>query len=441
MDIDMGIDMDIDDFSVAPIDEELLDFTQPQNDTTIMPIAASLPQDPELAAPVLEKVHLRGLDNLKSDDLKAYIKQNTNETFQRLEWIDDTSANIVYATAEEAMNSLKSLLASEQSLSSSPTATLLPAKAIAGFPDSQLMVRLAVAGDKKQPGAREKSRFYLMNPEFDRRDERSARDERNAPGRRRYRDREGDYRRNYDDRPSRRTRATPEFDASLYDDDEASLAKRASVERDSPPHRNVRRQPARQAGYRKELFPRKEDRNSGRLRSRSASPLRDDGGDTAMGDLLADNRAKRNREANSAANKRKAQVIKDTLKKSTAPHLELFPEKAVGDRHKSAFDDAADIFAEKLRTTAMDSGSDTRGKGSLESRITRVGDNQGIRIRGLASQPQKREFNIKGLAAAKSSEPKELFPTKTGMNAGKELFSNKADGRGGRRQRGGDLFL
>lgn len=387
-----------------------------------------------------EKVHIRGLDNLKSEDVKAYIRSNTTETFQRIEWIDDTSANIVYTTAEEALSVLQQLLVPEHNVSNYPAGTLLPAKAIDGFPDARLMIRTAMAGDRKQPGAREKSRFYLMNPEYDRKDERTAREERNIPGRRRYRDREGDYRRNYDDRPSRRTRDTPEFDASLYDDDAATLAKRASIERESPPHHNTRRQPARHAGYRKELFPRRDGRDSGRLRSRSASPLRDNDGDATMGDIMADNRAKRNREANSAANKRKAQVIKDTLRKSTAPHLELFPEKAVADRLKSVFDDTADAFASKVRIPALDGASDSRSRGSLDSRISRVGIDQGMKIRGLAAKQQpKTELRIKGLAA--DSQPKELFPTKAGVNAGKELFGNRSEGRGGRRQRTEDLFL
>lgn len=314
---------------------------------------------------------------------------------------------------------------------------MLPAKSFPGFPDTRLMVRLAVVGDRKQPGARERSRFYLLNPEHDRR-EHITRDDRGARGGRRggYRDRDGEYKRGYNERGSDRIRRdAPAFDESLYDDDEATLRRRASVERDNtPPSYTERSRPRGRGGRRdRELFPEKEGRNSGRLRDRSASPIRGDG-DITMDDLAADNRAKRDR-TDSGKNRMRAQIIKDRLSNSTTPHLELFPERATGTRRKSAFegDEAADLFAEKMRLPSMDGGA-----GGLESRISRAGQTREFKIRGqaaAAAQPNP-GMTIKGLATGAKS--KELFPTKVAMNTGKELFSDKIGG--GRRQKADDLF-
>ena len=385
-----------------------------------------------------EKVHLRGLDNLTTKDITAFANEYSTHKFEKVEWIDDTSANLIYSSADIALSALESFVDVAHAPPNPQPTDMLPAKSFPGFPDTRLMVRLAVVGDRKQRGARERSRFYLLNPEHDRR-EHIARDDRGARGGSRggYRDRDREYKRGYNERGSGRIqRDDPALDESLYDDDEATLRKRASVERDStPPSYTERSRPRGRGGRRdRELFPEKEGRNSGRLRDRSASPIRGDG-DSTMDDLAADDRAKRNR-TDAGRNRMSAQIIKDRLSNSTAPHLELFPERATGTRRKSAFegDEAADLFAEKMRLPSMDGGA-----GGLESRISRPGQTREFKIRGqaaAAAQPNP-GMTIKGLASS-GAKSKELFPTKVAMNTGKELFSDRIGG--GRRKKADDLF-
>lgn len=394
------------------------------------------------------------------------------QPLERIEWIDDTSANIIYATPAIALDALRAFIATNDPSLNYSTLEMLPAKPFPGFPNTQLKVRLAVAGDRKQPGARERSRFYLLNPELDHQ-EHHPRDRHGAKSERRYRDRDDDYsrRRVYDDREQRRRNDVPEFDASLYDDDEASLAARASryhSRRDSesesatmsPDYRSQRRRKVRFTGAGKELFPgRASSRSNGRLRDRSASPSRDVDGDEKMDITLLQDRRNRARGDNGGgANRLKAQMIKARLKDSaTTTPLELFPQKA-GAKHRrtdvfDVADSTADLFADKMRIPAMDGIDDSSTKKrDLMSRITKAGDplptggQQNItgvqnifKIRGTASQPRSEGFSIKGLAAS-SQGAKELFLTKPAANAGKELFADRLDGRGGRRQKAEEMF-
>lgn len=155
-----------------------------------------------------------------------------------------------------------------------------------------------------------------------------------------------------------------------------------------------------------------------------------------MNDLAADDRAKRNR-SDQGKNRMSAQAIKTRLRNTNAPHLELFPERASDTRRKSAFagDEAADLFAEKMRIPGIDGGS-ALNRGGLESRISRPGQTRdAFKIRGQAAAAQpKPELSIKGLASG-GARSKELFPTKIAVNMGKELFSDRIGG--GRR---GDIF-
>lgn len=449
--------------------QEVQKPSQPQTELSGASTSAIL-SDQELATPTPHKVHLRGLDDLRSTDIKSFVNQYYSvQPLEKIEWIDDTSANIVYATPAIALDALGAFVATHDPSLNYSSLELLPAKPFPGFPNTQLKVRLAVAGDRKQPGARERSRFYLLNPEDDRR-EHQSRDRRGGQGERRYRDRDDDYRRRvYDDREQRRRNDVPEFDASLYDDDETSLAIRASryhsrrdseSESMSSDYRSQRRRKVRFTGAGKELFPeRASSRSNGRLRDRSASPSRDIDGDERMGVTLAEHRRNGGRGDNGGgANRRKAQMIKARLRDSaTTTPLELFPQKAGANRKRTDLfdvaDSTADLFADKMRIPAMDNTDDSSTKKrDLMSRITKVGDpvptggrenatsGQSVfKIRGTASQPRSEGFSIKGLAASRQGA-KELFLTKPAANAGKELFADRLDGRGGRRQKAAEMF-
>lgn len=381
---------------------------------------------------MLEKVHLRGLDNLTTNDIKAFASEYfPSDKPSRVEWIDDTSANLVYDTADIAAAALASFAAVPVSdVTQIPVLQTIAAKAFPAHPETTLEVRLAVNGDRKQPGARERSRFYLLNPKYDPAERRKNGGHR---GERTYRDRDdGGYRsQKYDDNEQRKRERNEEFDASLYDDDEDTREKRArrNSDRRSPTLGGESRGRSQRVRFDgptgKELFPDRNRRGSGRLRDRSASPLRDGDGDQDMREL---ERNKRQDDA-ARANRLKAQAIKAKLGDRSAGGVkELFPQKT-GHRRSSAFDAAdetADLFANRMPVPFVDGGSDNRDSETQAS---------GFSIRGAAKANPTQSFNIKGAARVK-----ELFPNTFGDNSGKELFAERLEGRGRRRQRAEDLF-
>ncbi|KAG4027535.1 hypothetical protein MFRU_029g00590 [Monilinia fructicola] len=445
MDIDMDIDVGVIEELPVPdmVDIELIP-DQPsgvQNDT-------SAPNDssgPDSEKPTPEKVHIRGLDNLTTGDVKKFAQHYfPTGHIERVEWIDDSSLNLVYSNNEVAGEALRQFSTQElpEDISQLPILQCLNAKP---FPDNEkisLQVRLAVVGDRKQRGARERSRFYLFNPEHD------PAERRKREGGRRYRDRDDDgYRsRRYDEREQRnrqREDAEAGFDASLYDDDEAALATRSgrihrrSGSGSSGSDFRERTDNRRGSGLR-ELFP---DRgvNDGRLRDRSASPIRNE-------ERARDYNRRRGNTA-AAENRSKAQAIKARFRREISTTKELFPSKLSSTHHRSgvldATDETADLFANRMPVPFMDGSSDVRpsNKRSLAERITSE-QPQGFSIRGTAKPASTSGFSIKGLASETSATTmKELFPARAGGgNSGKELFAERLVGRGGRRQKAEDLF-
>ncbi|KAI9740735.1 MAG: hypothetical protein M1818_004700 [Claussenomyces sp. TS43310] len=457
MDIDMGLD-------IGPIE----DYQEPETMDPVQPYSSIIdidiqdesipPEDSQLAR---NKIHIKGLDNLTSNDLKAYAAEHhAPDAIERIEWIDDTSANLVYPTSEAAKSALTAFAASAvDDVSQIPTLRLLPAKPFSARPDARLEVRLAVQADRKQAGARERSRFYLFNPEHDPA-ERRRREGGGSRGGQRYRDRDDDGYRSqiYDDREHKRRQDGEVFDANLYDDDEAALALRASRLNG---HRDSRSSSSSSVEYRgqgirkrgtKELFPdRVRVRNSGRLRGRSASPARDRAEaqykDDSL-DLRISRRARNDR--GSSANRLQAHQIKSRLQQqSNSTPKELFPQMiTTNPRRSAAFDvadEAADLFADRMPVPLYDGSNDVGSKADLNSRITtplegRISstiDSQGLSIKGAAKPHLTAGISIKGSAAP---SVKELFPSRASGNAGKELFTDKLEGRGGRRRKAEDMF-
>jgi hypothetical protein len=437
-------------------------------DTEPLPVAmigamSVPPSDPDAMQMTPHKVHLRGLDNLTSSDIEAFAFEHfSGAKFDKVEWIDDTSANLVYGTPTLALEALTAFTDADMGdMSQIPPLQMIAAKPVPLHPKTRLYVRLAVAGDRKQAGARERSRFYLFNPDHDPA-ERRKKGGYGRRGERRYRDRdEGNCRGRDNGEP---------FDASLYDDDEITRAVRASKPHGSRDSRSsvssgeyqgqgVRK--ARSSGRTvKELFPdriARRRRDGGRLRDRSASPSRES--DSGHAEASASDQFKshlRNTELSGAANRLQAQMIKARLKEASMEPKELFPHKStISHRRSDAFDatdTTADLFAARMPVPFVDGSSDVLPrKRDLMSRITKptpedhrfsVGpsDQNGFIIRGHAGQQQPAGISIKGMALVPEPSVKELFPHKAGLNAGKELFSEKLEGRGGRRRRAEDMF-
>lgn len=354
---------------------------------------------------------MRGVDTLHTNDIKDYVKSHFG-TVERIEWIDDTSANLVFSSESTARDAIVALSAVEVADATAlPIGEALPAKPVEGRPEISLHVRFALQNDKKQSGAALRSRYYLLHPEHDP-EERRRRHQDNRSryrDRDRDRDRDGDYRRNGHRRRRDSDEEVETFEASMYDD-----APRASRDtRDSARDSDVadgRRSYARE-NRGKELFA------SGRrsARDRSASPMRDGDGDESMGERPS-----------SAQNRSKARALKDRISTNNSAK-ELFPTKSSVGKGGQLDELERKIGSARLR-------EEDRPK------IVAVPDAQtagAFNIRGLASQRGAGEgFSFKGAASGTSA--RELFPDRFGgTNAGKELFDGS---RSKRRQKAEDLF-
>lgn len=453
---------------------------------------------------VPNKVHIRGLDQLDQDKLKEYVSaQVGGKGADRIEWVNDSSANLVFSSETAAQEALLLLSAVDVAdVTQIPLGEVLPAKPIADKPEIALHVRLAVESDKKERGAAQKSRFYLFNPEWDPETEEGRR---RREGRdRRYRDRDdrGAYRRRgrdrYDDRYDDRGEEAPEtFDVNLYDDDPKALSKRVTL---SPRPRSRRgrgrysrsRSPSDRsehdsyiaANRDKELFPNSRPRDTLRsergsyTRNRSASPARNDR-DAMDSDLAKDREAMR-------LNRDKARSIKERIYSTSsridsAPRelfptagtkeagtKELFPSKTNGAGNKAVMDQISEgmaclsydgtvdsdglttVFTLSLPTPGNAPSLRFHQKVLFEGGQFLMSYKADQRVTSSTSRVTSRQMpnsstmlTIKGTAKS----VKELFPTKfnndsstNSSNVGRELFADKLDGRARYRRRAGDLF-
>ncbi|KAK3899760.1 hypothetical protein C8A05DRAFT_46260 [Staphylotrichum tortipilum] len=437
--MDLDIEMDVDDIQDAPVpaiplaythdiitgeeqepgevDEELEDQGNGRaSDQTVVPI----------------KVHIRGLDTFNPDNVKGYLAEHySTSQLARVEWIDDSSANFIFRSESTAQEALVALAAIEiADPTQLPPLEEIPAKSFSEKPECTLRIRFAVATDKKAEKASERSRFYLLNPEYDP-EERRRRSEFN---RGRYRDRDrGDRGDREDERRGPRDDEEPEiFDVNLYDDAPAKQEhrspppRRRSASSSSDTRRDSRR------NREKELFPGRISGGGG-LRDRSASPVRDRDGDAEMA-LDDDARA-----AAAMRSREKGRSIKERISRENSGK-ELFSSR---DNSKPK-----DLFPSRVAASTggraqMDQVNDATviTTTSLADRITTPGSAPtsaagGFSIRGMAGK----RGGDNGIAI-KGTGPtvKELFPEKFG-NAGKELFAERLEGRGRRRQKAEDLF-
>ncbi|KAK8180391.1 hypothetical protein HDK77DRAFT_486794 [Phyllosticta capitalensis] len=454
-DIDMDIDMDID-LTVPEPEGQVESEAMRTDDFAANNTSAAFASEAAAAAEVQpEKVHIRGLDNLTTADIKAFALEHfPTDRYVRIEWIDDTSANIVYEDAESAQTALSALSdPSFSDIASLQALELRKAKPFFDKPEVELAVRQSVVSDVKKARAHEASRFYLMNPDKDPWERRQGRNNRGN----------GEFRkRRYDDNEQRRRKQAETFDVDIRDDRRGRGRRRSQGD----------------------LFSSKKD--DGRLRDRSASPLRD--GDGRYGFAEDENSTARNVRRRSytppsAAARRGADVpnsrkelfpvqkptsvlsstASPTSPKELFPHKhtpgkrsrELFPNKTAHSNHRrqDAFDAAdatEDAFVRNQPRSLADRISANNPR-SLEDRINNPlpgsnsngrgrnhGQSEGFAVKGASEQASG--FHIRG-AAAEPVNVKELFPLKSGSNAGKELFGDKIKGRGAARRRAEDMFF
>ena len=423
------------------------------------------------------KVHVRGTDVLTTKDLENFAHDHyPSDRLTKVEWIDDNSANIIYETSDAAVEALNAF---STEYSDDPLELRL-AKELATHPQVHLSVRQATASDVKQPGAAKRSRFYLMNPDYDpesqprrgrfnderwRRPRGRARHENDSAGRRRG---------SGDDVP---------FDVNLYDEDTGttSEAKGYQSDKESAAH-------GKRAGG--DLFAGKQQ---ARLRNRSASPIREGDGRYGFEDNHPYRRTARRRSPSPGLQRRANRGARDDLrvelfprKKSTsaltnghddasAPRVgkELFPDKVNHKRH-----DAKDLHPDEVAVAIGQynfDGQNERGTWNRSSRgrenirqaaeprdlFSRIDGGPGMKVdrsQGrLTDEPASDGFSIKGagergfsILGASKDKPenplvKELFQRKTNTsdmdrNRGKDLFDGRIKGRGSQRKMAEDLF-
>lgn len=406
--------------------------------------------DDDALQPAPMKVYIHGLDELTTEDVKSFTLEHfPTDDFEKVEWIDDSSANIVFNSVDAVALALEALVDQISPDSRpSPHGDTYKAKKSSNKPAAELRVRSAVLGDVKKPRAHEASRFYLMHPEQDPRERKKQYDSRRG----RNGNERGDYkRRRFDDREQRRREENGAFDVNMYDDDAGEGSKAGGSISDSESYER-RRRPRRSGG---DLFgePSKGRLNS-RLRDRSASPPGDGDGRLGFEDDQPVRRTARQRSTTpphlrhtlereyGRSNTGKELFPNGHAEGTNGATKELFPMKSP----RELFPNRSSVSVHR-RTPAFDAADDTPQKPrSLADRITggpnssgqRDGsDDEGIGFRGAAAQSG---FSIRGAASDAGTVVKELFPLKAGANAGKELFGEKIKGRGGARRRAEDMF-
>nr|POE82232.1 hypothetical protein CFP56_66996 [Quercus suber] len=410
-DIDMDIDFQEDDEMQAiqaqadRIAAEAATMTSTARSEDVRGVDDAVAEDGEVneMEPVA-KVHVRGLERFKPQDVEHYVGEHySTDLFKRVQWIDDNHANLVYDTEVAAEEALQAFSAEEVE----DRLEFRLAKPLSTHPDVKLEIRQAVQSDVKAPGAKDRSRFYLLHPEFD--PDSRPRGQRHARGRGR-----GGY-------ESRRRRSSWEgepFHEDLYDDGPKNAVGRRELISGSSPRidgRDSRRDS--RAGRRdgpKDLFAGKQ---AGRLRdSRSRSPRPDENGKYGFTDDQPQRQTARHR------SRTPPHLRHDTHQERERKRRELFPEKKTkelfpGLRSKATADIHQDRIADAIGGIHLlhsdDKGFEFKGKGRVEDR--------------------QQEFSILG-----ASKIKELFPTK--ITKGKDLFEGRTTGRGTLRNKAEDLF-
>ena len=329
----------------------------------------------------------------------------------------DTSANLVFEDATIAQEALASFSVTFNGELPNQL-QLRTAKNSSTQSTMEIQVRIAVTTDRKPPRAHERSRFYMMHPEHDPREQRRQ----DSRGRR------NSSRRN--DRISKRKRSIERnnFDVLMYDDDSDARAKRGRHSRSS--------------------FSSNTTRSDSHYRGRSASPGR---------------RTRRRHDRRRSPPPRYARVDPSPAARRENLGKELFPNGGTSANKTAAVNIKKELFprlksgtsALHRRTNSIDATHDPTSdalSASLSKMVTPLVDgandsfplrsdsinieqlarpkekdvqkNGGFSIKG-AAKVQDQGFSIKGTA---DSRVKELFPGKVN-NKGKELFVNRERNR------------
>jgi len=435
-------------------------------------VAAIYLEDPA-QEPQWEKVHVRGVDDLSTDNIRTFASDYFTEADPFVQWIDDTSANLVYKDKSMAKKAIREFVmhaVTEEEIINHPF-ELRTAKPLVINPGSMLTVRIAKMADRKQRGAKDASRYYLMHPDVDpnERARRVGRAENGDYKRRRFDDKEHKRRRHQDDNDD----TTNDFEASMYDD--APAAKKTverGRERDlfsrvSRRHRSASPvangdaipmsdsdsdsapQRRRRNGYRNRDSPPPPRRNNaGRELFGSASKSTSRTGGMRSDDPSIFTRISKSVQPESKdrtmttsyeTNQGVARQLRADLKaaQNNSPARSHRRARAIDSRVEETYEDLTERFGRK--SISLDSTKSVREQTANSGKELFDRDvNSGFSIKGSANQG----MSIKGRAG----DVKELFPDRfstgnsgRGGNAGKELFDQPVRARVPR-QRADDLF-
>lgn len=412
-----------------------------------------------------EKIHIRGVDDLTTEDIITFAAEHfQSERPIRIEWIDDTSANIVFSHPDVTSNALHHLSIDDLAPNSISPSKPRGAKTFSKHPELRLELRIAFCTDQKKPRAHEASRFYMMHPEHDPREKRryeiSSRDQ-------------GYKRRRYDRKEHRRRKELDDhegFDSGMYDDDRTSNkggSRRGSYSNHSFSSEGLDADGGARWRRRGDFYRPINFSESGRAsRDRSASPdqasavrnvrrrtpshaYRSHRSDSPP----ASNSGKELFPASNASITNLASEGRELFpNKISASRLkkELFPNKVIISNHRrsdafDAADETADLFASGLTvsnstplskrspfvTKFTNSAPKDRRLQNLEpgsgSLLQEVDENGELNIRG-ASKLESLGMSIRGAAGDGARMRKS-------GNAGKELFVEKL-----KRNKAADMF-
>ena len=458
----------------------------------------------DATAPSMPKVHVRGVDKLNTYDIEQWAEEYyPRDLFKKVQWIDDTSANLVYDTEAAAAEALAALSAEQ----AEEPLQLRLAKGSSKHPDADLRIRQAIIADIKAPRAKDRSKFYLFNKEWDpdnpdniRPDNRKRRFVEEDRRDRKYR------RRDYGERSQSDEKR--HFHESMYDDDPkpvAELRRGSSYSSGSEYGR-------RRVRYDEDLMTNNE---KGRLRDRSASPVQDGDGRYGFDEVQPRRRTARARSptpprTRSGQNNRGA---RDNLRKELFPakgastalsnghtngssqdsysvrpstpnsSRELFPDRMNTSIHRrqsakaltpnevanvmgrcQLYDGASESFTYSKPGRRPEGGIEREGDsgggrdlfaringgpqtqssyGRLHETPSALDEDAGFSFKGAGRNNEEVGFSILGASRERAENPlvKELFPLKAASgNGGKDLFDGRIKGRGAQRRRAEDLF-
>ncbi|KTW31065.1 uncharacterized protein T551_01617 [Pneumocystis jirovecii RU7] len=109
-----------------------------------------------------EALYLKGVEDMSTEDVEKYCITYYLAVSPLIEWIDDSSCNLVYPDASTALSALSCI--SQSKIDTLYVNSLVPAKMNPKHNNIQLFIRHSKTSDKKAPGARERSRWYLFHP-------------------------------------------------------------------------------------------------------------------------------------------------------------------------------------------------------------------------------------------------------------------------------------